>query len=127
MGRKEFESTAAHTHKHQTKERTERKNRQHTIKSEFLIFPAGSRMENRSINTSGAEGSLRQQQQQTGSSERENKVLEEKKEAAGAEQVLLLLLLLCCCPGQSINKWSSLFTSDLMPKKNPHRRAAGRR
>lgn len=75
-------------------------------------------MENRSINTSGAEGSLRQQQQQTGSSERENKVLEEKKEAAGAEQVLLLLLL-CCCPGQSINKWSSLFTSDLMPKEKP--------
>jgi hypothetical protein len=49
MGREEFESTTAHT---QTP--NELKNRQHTIENEFLIFPAGSRMEDRSINTSGA-------------------------------------------------------------------------
>ena len=46
MGREEFESTADSTHTNT--ERT--KNRQHTIESEFLIFPlflGGSRMEDR--------------------------------------------------------------------------------
>lgn len=103
MGRQEFESTAAHTHKHRT---NERKKRQHTIENEFLIFSAsligdaGSRMEDRSINTSRSEGSLRQQQQQTGSSERENKVLGRKEGSSRSRTSDVVVVVVLSWPAE---------------------------